>query len=272
MAITADYHMHSSFSEDSQAPMREMIEQGIAKGLTHMCFTEHMDIGFPNTLSYPAGSFTVNTDSYLYDLLQLREEYQDKIKILFGIELGIIPDVLKDIAAYAKSYEFDFVIASTHIIRGMDPYEHPYWDGRDEEEAFREYFQSELDSVKRFKNFDVYGHLDYAFRYAPSKDAKYSYFKYKDIIDKFLEIIIENEKGIEINTASIRKGFKDVHPYRDVLKRYKELGGEIITIGSDAHKPEDVAADFAVAEEALKDVGFKYYTIFENRIPEYKKL
>ena len=87
-----------------------------------------------------------------------------------------------------------------------------------------------------------------------------------------LEELIENEKGIEINTAGLRKGLSFAHPHMGILKRYKELGGEIITIGSDAHFAKDVAADFNVAEDMLKECGFKYYTVFENRIPEYKKL
>lgn len=272
MSITTDFHMHTSYSEDSEAPMREMVEAGIRKGLTHMCFTEHMDIDFPETPSHPAGAFNVNTDSYLYELLMLRDEYKDRIKLLFGIELGIQPQCLKEIAAYAKSFEFDFVIASSHIIRGMDPYHKEFYEDRPEEESYREYFEATYNNIKKFQNFDVYGHLDYVVRYGPNKDENYTYFKYRDVIDKILNLLIESEKGIEINTASIRKGLKDVHPYRDVLKRYKELGGEIITIGSDAHTPADVAADFNFAEEALKDCGFKYYTVFENRIPEYKKL
>lgn len=264
--------MHSHHSTDSEAAMRDMVEAGLKKGLTHMCFTEHMDIDYPESSGFPKGSFEVNTDSYLYELLQLREEYKDRIKILFGVEIGIQPHVLKEIAAYAKSFEFDFIIGSSHIVNKMDVSFPEYFEGRSDEEAYREYFESEVENVKKFKNFDVYAHLDYVVRYGASKDANYSYEKYRDIFDRLLEMLIDNEKGLEINTAGIRKGLSFAHPKKEILKRYRDLGGEIVTIGSDAHRPEDVAADFNVAEDYLKDIGFKYYTIFENRIPEFKKL
>ena len=273
MSITSDFHIHTAFSEDSDAPMRDVIESGISKGLTHMCFTEHMDINFPTSEEFPnPGAFEVNTDSYLYELLKMRDEYEGKIKLLFGIELGIQTSCLKEIAAYAKSYDFDFIIASSHLVRGMDICWPSFYEGRSDEEAYREYFESELENIKKFKNFDVYGHLDYVVRYGASKDQNYSYEKYRDLFDRMLEELIDNEKGIEINTAGLRKGLSFAHPHIDILKRYKELGGEIITIGSDAHFAKDVAADFNVAEDMLKECGFKYYTVFENRIPEYKKL
>ncbi|MBO4376029.1 MAG: histidinol-phosphatase HisJ family protein [Lachnospiraceae bacterium] len=272
MAITADYHMHSYFSGDSKAPMKDMIEAGLSKGLTHMCFTEHMDLGYPGVDDIPKDGFEVNTDSYLYELLKMRDEYEGKIKLLFGIELGIQTSCLKEIAAYAKAFDFDFIIASSHVVRGMDIVVPEFYADRTDEEAYREYFETELENIKKFKNFDVYGHLDYVVRYGASKDKNYSYEKYRDLFDKMLEELLDNEKGIEINTAGLRKGLGFAHPHIDILKKYKSLGGEIVTIGSDAHKPEDVAADFNVAEDMLKECGFKYYTIFENRIPEYKKL
>lgn len=272
MAITVDYHTHTSFSDDSQAPMEEMVKSAIEKGLTHICFTEHMDIGFPKTPSMPEGSFFLNTDSYLYDLLCNREKYGNQIQILFGVELGLQTQCFREIDTYAKSFPFDFIIGSSHLVRGMDPYEKEYYEGRPEEEAYREYFQSEIDNIAKFSEYDVYGHLDYVVRYGMNRDKEYSYEKYKDLLDKVLEGLLEKGKGLEINTASIRKGLRDVHPYRDVLKRYKQLGGEIITIGSDAHKPEDVGADRKAAEEALLDAGFQYYTIYEKRVPQFMKI
>ena len=141
-----------------------------------------------------------------------------------------------------------------------------------EEEIIREYFQCILDNVKLFNNFDVLGHLDYAVRYAPETDKNYNYLKYKDLIDPILETVIEKGKGIEINTAGIRKYYlKDVHPTTDIIKRYKELGGEIITVGSDAHTAGWEATDFHRAEEALKAAGFDYYCTFENRIATFNK-
>ncbi len=272
MAITADYHLHSCHSGDSTAPMEAMIQSAISKGLTHMCFTEHMDYAFPVTPETPAGMFELNTDSYLYDLLKYKEKYASQINIAFGVELGLQTSIAREIAVYAKSFDFDFIIGSSHIVNGKDPYFPPYYEGRSEEEAYREYFLSVIDNVKKFSNYDVYGHLDYVVRYGPNKDKFYTYEQYRDLFEQILTLLIENGKGIEINTSSLRKGFRDANPCIDAIRRYRELGGEIITVGSDAHVPEDVAADFRRAAEILTDCGFQYYTVFQNRLPEFKRI
>lgn len=272
MPITADCHLHSSFSGDSEAPMEEMILKGIETGLTTMCFTEHNDFDFPYLPEDPEDMFVLSPDSYLYDLLRLREKYEDKIKILFGMELGLQPQVMRENAVLAKSYDFDFIIGSSHICNGKDPYYPAFYEGRSEEEAYREYFESILENIRKFSNFDVYGHLDYVVRYGPNKDREYSYEKYKDILDKILETLIDKGKGIEINTGGVKSGLKELHPCTGILKRYRELGGEIITVGSDAHSPEHIAAHFSLAENVLKECGFKYYTVFEKRTAEFKKL
>ncbi len=272
MPITADCHLHSSYSGDSDTPMEEMILQGIEKGLTTMCFTEHNDFGYPDFPGEPGERFLLHVDPYLYDLLRLREKYAGQIRILFGVELGLQPEVMRQNAVLAKSYDFDFIIGSSHLCHGKDPYYPYFYEGRPEEEAYREYFESILENIKKFSNFDVYGHLDYVVRYGPNKDAEYTYEKYKDILDKILELLIEKGKGIEINTGGIKSGLKELHPCMGILKRYRELGGEIITIGSDAHTPESIGAHFDRAYEVLKECGFQYYTIFENRTPEFKKL
>ena len=92
MPIKADYHLHSYFSGDSQAPMKEMIQRAVSLGFTEMCFTEHMDIGFPVSEEYPAGMFEVDTEPYLSELLKYREHFSDTIKVRFGIELGLQPE------------------------------------------------------------------------------------------------------------------------------------------------------------------------------------
>lgn len=272
MAIKADFHLHSHFSGDCQEPMENMIQKGIELGLTHMCFTEHMDMDFPVTELDPEGKFLVNTDSYLYELIGMKQKYADKINILFGIELGLQPHLKRELAQYAKSFDFDFIIGSSHICNQKDPFYPPFYEGRSEEEAYREYFTSILDNIKAFSNFDVYGHLDYVVRYGPTRDENYSYSQYQDILDAILEKLIEMEKGIEINTGGLRKGLKSTNPSIEIIRRYRELGGEIITVGSDAHNIGDVASNFDKAREILLDCGFKYYATFEKRYPEFHRI
>lgn len=272
MAIISDCHMHSNHSGDSTEPMEEMIKSAISKNLKTICLTEHNDFDFPDSEEGPGSIFLLNVDSYLYELLKLREKYQNQIKILFGLELGLMPSVNRKNAVLAKSYDFDFIIGSSHLVNGKDPYYPSYYEGRDDEEAYREYFEATLTNIQKFSNYDVYGHLDYIVRYGKTKDQFYTYDKYKDILDKILETLLENGKGIEVNTGGLKKGLKDVNPCMDILKRYRELGGEIITIGSDAHKASDIAYEFNKASDILTECGFKYYTIFEKRIPEFVKL
>lgn len=272
MPITADYHLHSSFSGDSDTPMEAMIQQGIALGLTQMCFTEHNDFDYPVTDSDPAGKFELNPDSYLYDFIKYKEKYADKINLCFGVELGLQPHLSKKNAAFAKAHEYDFIIASSHICNGKDPYYPPFYEGRNQEEAYREYFESILDNLKFFSNFDVYGHIDYVVRYGPTKDEGYSYELYRDILDKILTKLLDMEKGIEINTSALAKGMKEPNPCIGILQKYHDLGGEIITVGSDAHSPAQIAYAFDRAADILKDCGFRYYTTFEKRSPSFHKL
>lgn len=272
MAIRADYHLHSHFSGDSEESMEEMIQRGIRLGLTHMCFTEHMDMDFPPGGDDTPETFLLNTDSYLFDLIRYREKYASRIRILFGVELGLQPHLKRELAAYVKAYDFDFIIGSSHICNHKDPYYPDFYEGRSEEEAYREYFSSILENIRAFSDFDIYGHLDYVVRYGPNRDRDYTYDKYKDILDKILELLIEKEKGIELNTGGIRSGLKEANPCMDILKRYRQLGGEIITIGSDAHQKEDIASHFGRARDMLLACGFTHYAVYEKRYAEFIKL
>lgn len=272
MSIKSDCHLHSSHSGDSDTPMEEMILQGISQGLTTMCFTEHHDIDYPDSPDGPGSMFLLNTDSYLYDFARLKEKYRDKVRLLFGVELGLQPEIMRQNAVYAKSYDFDFIIGSSHICHGRDPYYPDFFQGRSEEEAYREYFESIAENIRKFSGFDVYGHLDYVVRYGPDMDKNYSYEKYQDIFDAILELLLEKGKGIELNTGGIQKGMKDFHPCMDILKRYRKMGGEILTVGSDSHDASHIAGSFARASEVLQECGFRYYTVFEKRTPEFIRL
>lgn len=270
--ITSDFHLHSYFSGDCDIPMEEMIKAGIAKGLTSMCFTEHNDFDFPQEADLPPDPFLLNTDSYLYELLGLRKKYQDRIRILFGIEIGLQECCLKKNIVLSKSHDFDFIIASSHLCRGRDPYYPSFFEGRDVKACFRAYFEEILANAKSFLGFDVYGHLDYIARYAPADSDPCLYADYRNIIDEILKTLIDNGKAIECNTSGLRKPLNSTNPSPEIIKRYRELGGEIITVGSDAHKPEDIAADFDKAAEILKSCGFQYYAVFEGRSPSFHKI
>ncbi len=272
MAITADFHLHSSFSGDSDTPMEEMVLKGIDLGLKTMCFTEHNDFDYPAEENQPADIFEVNADSYLYDLIKCKEKYADKIQVLFGIELGLQPHIVKRNAVFAKAHEYDFIIASSHVCNGKDPYYHKsFCEGKTPTEAYREYYESIIANLKVYSNFDVYGHLDYIFRYGPEPENGFSYGDYQDLVDKILEKLISDSKGIELNTKILDDPVKS-RPCAAILKRYNELGGEILTVGSDAHTPGNIAKNYDIADNILTDCGFKYYTTFEKRTATFHKI
>ena len=272
MSILTDTHVHSTYSGDGKATMDAMIQQAISLGMKQICFTEHNDFDYPYAQEDKQDMFLLNTDAYLFDLLRAREKYEGQIKILFGVELGLVPELKRKNLIFAKSHEFDFIIGSSHLCHGRDPYYASFYEGREEKDAYREYFESILENVKGYTQYDVYGHLDYVVRYGPTQNQNYTYADHADVIDEILRTIINNEKGLEVNTGGFRCGIGSTNPCRDILKRFKELGGEIITIGSDAHETKYLQDHFTEAADMLKEVGFKYYNVFENRIPEFMKL
>lgn len=261
-----DYHIHSDFSADSDSEAIDMIKQAIRLGMKEICFTEHQDFDYPNI--YPDSPiFSLDTEKYIEKLSALKNEYKDQINIKIGVELGLQPNLSLKLMEYTNNYPFDFIIGSIHLANNEDPYYPSFWKGYDRHERIRQYYEYMLASVKDFKDFDVCGHLDYLVRYAPIKSNKDIYLKHSDIIDVILKELIESGKGIEINTSGYRYGLGHPNPHEDTINRYKELGGEIITIGSDSHKPEHIASDFIQAKKVLIKSGFRYITIFDQRNP-----
>lgn len=267
--IRADYHVHSQFSSDSSTPMEDMIEKAIGLGLERICFTDHMDYDFPVTSTY---TFVFEPKDYFQKLSELKNRYEGKIKILQGIELGLQPHLGSRYQKLLQDYHFDFMIGSTHLVNQLDPYLSEYWEGRSKEEGVRLYFEEITKNLKNNPSFLINGHLDYMIRYAPDTNKDFSYENYAETIDTMLRAIIESGKGIEINTSGFKYGLNVPHPHPDILRRYKELGGELITIGSDAHKPEHLAYDFDRAEKLLLDLGFRYYAVFEEQKPVFLPL
>lgn len=261
--ITADMHTHSYFSGDSEEPTREMVKSAVEKGLKTLCLTEHHDF------DYPDNGFELNVEEYKTELFRLKDEFSDKIELLFGVELGIMGYLSDRLNEFVKDRGFDFIIASTHLVDGKDPYYPEYFENLGTKNGILRYFESTLENISSYFDFDVYGHLDYVVRYSAEKS--YDPIDYREIIDEILKKLISMGKGIEINTAGL-KALGYVHPHRFVLERYRELGGEVITVGSDAHDRTRVAAGFDEAEQALKNAGFEYYAVFRARKAKFIKL
>ncbi len=259
--MLADFHLHTRFSGDSEADVDNMIESAITKGMKYMAITDHNDFEYEN------GTFELDVENYYKYITEKKAQYKDDISISVGIECGLEPRYEKRINDLLDAYDFDFIIGSSHVINGKDPYYKEYFEGRPVHDAMVEYLLSIEENIDTFHNFDVYGHLDYMMRYAPITTAEkhYSYDEYGEYYDRILTKLIQNGKGIEINTSALKSGQLDTNPNLEVVKRYAKLGGKIITIGSDAHAPEHVGYGFNVAEKMLRDAGFNHYNIFTNR-------
>ncbi len=266
--ILADYHVHTHLSTDSNALPAAQAEAAIQAGLQYLCFTDHQDIDYPEIYNGP-GQFLINMEQYQKELVPLAEAYRDRISIQLGVELGLQPHLTKEIPAFAASYPFAYIIGSTHITNHMDMYYPEYWEHCSVQKGILCYLEETLENIRRYDCFDCYGHLDYFIRYVPKNSVSYQTADYRDIWDEILKTLIEKGKGIECNTAGFKYGLGHPNPHEDILRRYFELGGEILTIGSDGHAPEHVAYDFQKLPDLLKACGARYYTIFRERKPEF---
>ncbi len=267
--ILADCHVHSAFSDDSDTPVEQMIETAIAQGRSYFYITDHHDFDYP--VMDDGVTFQLAQEPYINRMEELRYQYKDKINIRIGVELGLMAHIKDKTEAYAKAYDYDFIIGSSHLVNGIDPYYPAYYADKTEYQAYEQYFLSILDNVRVYDMFHVYGHLDYIMRYVPNQTKPYDPMDYYDIFKELLTILIDKGKGIEVNTGSLYKGFDMPHPHETILKLYKQLGGEIITVGSDAHKPQHLGYGFDKAESLLQKCGFTHYTLFEKGKPQQIK-
>lgn len=266
--MKADFHMHTRFSSDADVEPSEIIKKAIELGLETICFTDHFDKDY----SKENDMFQLDTESYFQEMKRLQELYKDRINIRIGVELGLQLHLGAFYKKYVNQYPFDFVIGSVHVVGGEDPYYPSFFEGKEDVDGYRQTFEETLANVKENTDFDVLGHIDYIVRYGRKQAQEYSYQKFADIIDEILKYLIANGKGLELNTAGFKYGLGFAHPHPDVLRRYRELGGEIITVGSDGHKPEHIAYNFRQVAEILKQSGFCYYAEFKNRQPIFKEL
>lgn len=267
--LISDTHLHSFFSSDSEASMEDMVLQGISLGLQTLCFTEHYDYDFPVTAD--GLDFQLDFDAYYSMFLKLKEKYASQITLLHGIELGVQKHAgTALINLYSKiGGRFDFIINSCHLVDGLDPYDSIFFETYTPAEGLRRYFENILDNLTVYPYFQTAGHLDYVSRYMPAPRPEFHYKDYADILDAILQYLIDNEKGLEVNTAGLKHGLLWPNPHMEILKRYRALGGEIITIGSDAHRPEDMAYAFDQLPAILSEAGFRYYTLYKEQRPVF---
>lgn len=259
--MLCDSHIHCAFSSDSSTNPVEIIEKSISLGLSKIWFTDHCDIDYPDHEDL----FLLDFPNYFETLSKLQKEYHSQIQIFIGVEMGLQPHLMSRIQTYVDSYPFDFVIGSTHTVGRKDPAFPSFYQDRPIEEGLHSYFQEILHNLSSTDCYDTCAHLDYAVRYLPRKDEDFVLDHFMPEIDSILQYLIKQDKSLEVNTGGFRCGLNRTNPGREILQRYYELGGINLTLGSDAHTPEYLAANFEEVISTLTTIGFDHYCIYENR-------
>lgn len=254
-----DYHLHTRFSFDSEADPESYIQKAIKEGFDEICFTDHRDF------DYPIDPFELDLSSYFPTMEALRDQYANQIKVKIGVEMGLDTDHIQEINDFVASAPFDFVIGSIHVIHHTEFYYGEYFKNKTKEEAHKEFFLETLKCVQTFDCFNILGHLDYIMRYGPYTDKSVDHQAYQDIIDEILLTLIKKGKGIEVNTSGYKVNKTCGFPNFDIIKRYYELGGRIVTVGSDSHVVETVGSHVEDVLKAYQKIGFEDVTTFTKR-------
>lgn len=250
----ADYHIHSQFSPDSMLTMDQACEKAIQLGLTELCFTDHLEF---------AEDFLVDYDTYRQALEGVRNRFGKQLSLKLGLEVGFDKGAQHQINEYLRDKDFDFLIGSMHRIDGLDLFNGEFFEGKELKVAFREYFLALHEAISSIE-FSVLGHMTLIKRFfgrlkASSSDFVWS--EYDEFISAILQDLIAQGKGIELNlrVPLIELDFR-------ILRLYKELGGEVITLGTDSHSDRNMHT-MDEGFQALREAGFRYYSVFENRSP-----
>jgi len=262
-----DYHVHSTFSGDSKMSMISAVEKSIEVGLKEIVFTDHLDIFWPDQLNVYE---RIQPKKYHNLIEKAKKLYGNQISIKKGLEIGIQPHSIIETNNFLKGWDYDFIILSIHCVDKIDVSQKMFYLRQSSYETFKRYYEEVLFAVKEFQTYNVLGHLDLIRRHIPNPSYKKPFYsEFYEIIDQIFKILINKNKGIEVNTSGYRYGLDTFMPDFDLIKRYRELGGKIITVGSDAHSTEYIGYKINEAIELIKQAGFEHITLFDNMNPHF---
>lgn len=259
-----DFHMHSRVSFDGHDTGEALAKAALAAGLKEICFTDHLDYDPLNQM----GCMAFDTAAYNaeYDRLNI-----PGLTIRRGMEFGMTAENVAQFREDLQRRPFDFVLGSIHFVDDLDVYFEPWWQGKTLFQAEQRYLEATLECVQLHNDFDVLAHLTYISK-TPCHPTHQPlpYHHHREIIDEILKVLATKGKGLEINTSGVDRcgGYL---PTADIFRRFKELGGQIVTVGSDAHKADRVGQYSFEACLILKDI-FGHVCTFENRQPVFHKL
>lgn len=257
MPFLADYHTHSKFSSDGKDSIADMLTAAQDTGLNELCVTDHCDMW---------AAFDCAAERY-QAFLDARERNMTDVKLLLGIELGEAIHNKPLAEARIAEQPYDFIIGSYHALRDQqDFYSVRYTSEEQCHKLLSQYF-IELLELAEWGNFDVLGHIDYPLRYMQRDGFNLSLLpRYESEMRELFVLLAQKNLGIELN------GKGDHQAFADVLALYRQCGGDILTIGSDAHNTSAVGRGIAEAVEVCRKAGFTHLTAFEQRRPRYEKI
>ena len=252
-----DSHVHTEFSADSEMRAVDALREAEKQGLGLM-FTEHLDYDFP---SAGTEEFIFDPEAYWAKYEPLRADGT----LLLGVEMGMMGSAREKNAAFVRRVPFDFVLASIHFLDVKDLYYLETFEGREKGEMYHEYFTVMRDEIYAHPFINAFAHIDYIARNAPFDNPEISYGEFTDDIDAVLRVLVETDTVIEINTRrlSAPRGIKELAP---VYRRYHELGGRYVTIGSDAHVPQGIGRCYNRARELARAFDLQIVTFRERKM------
>jgi len=254
-----DYHVHTRFSIDSRSEMSAVCEEAVARGLREVAFTDHLNWG----PGYPTDH--LDLDQYAAEVDRCRALFDGRLRVQLGLEVGEPHVFAGRVAPLLRDRPFDIVLGSVHYVGGSRPIFEEAYFARPTREACGAYFR-DVAALAAEGDYDVLAHLDVIRRYAREFGRVYDGpAPYADPIRAALRAVVERGKGIEVNTFALRSGHDEPFPSLEILRWYRELGGEVLALGSDAHVPEDVGSSFDGALEMLRGLGFTRLATFERR-------
>ncbi len=283
--MRCDYHVHSAYSDDSQYPMEQVVQDAIALGLEEICFTDHVDYGIkrdwddPRGIQYRRGGpgepermplANIDHPRYSEEIARLGQQYGDRITIRLGAEFGMQRHTLPQYRRLFARYPYDFILLSVHQIGDQELWTQDYQRGKSQEAYQLGYYEELLELVQQYRDYSVLAHLDLIDRY--DRAGAYPFERRRDILAEILTRVIQDGKGIEVNTSCHRYGLGDLTPSRQILALYRDLGGQILTIGSDSHRPAHLGSHIDGTLAELRQLGFCHLCTYRRMEPTFVAL
>ncbi len=257
-----DYHMHSRNSWDTQTPMRDMCQAALDKGIPAIAFTEHFD-----HFNEKKERIHYQPAPYFEDLAACRAEFADQgLTILAGVEVGEFHRYPDEVQPVLDAHDYDLVLGSLHWVGDESVFQPRFYHGLTAREAIAPYFAEMLELIEH-GGFDILSHMDVFKRRAYLIYGEFNIEDWEDEVRAVWSACIAKGIGIEINTGGLRWKINEAHPNLTALKWYREMGGEILTVGSDAHHPQDLGYALDDMVEMARQAGFKALTRFAKRQP-----